>query len=596
MVSQRDIFGAPTAPRHFERLRAEQVAALYQNVTVGVIGAAIASIILASMLVNLGTISMMKAGLWSSFICLCALVHLTLRYIYTERRPADGKWRFWALAFTCVCFAEGLGWGWASLALVENSRLDLEMLVAVVALTIAGAGIPVFGSYGPAFFVMFVPTTLGCLIWAFQSRYELPQAAAMAWMMVIYFISMIILGVRANINFKELVGLRIRTDELAADLSRQKDIAEQASRAKSSFLAAASHDLRQPVHALSLFAGALRNASIPPESLAIVEYIEASTAAMDGLFSALLDISKLDAGIVEIHKHSFRLDAMLARIERDYVEEAVAKGIVLRRISCAATVYSDPVLVERIVRNLVANAVRYTRTGRVVIGCRRRGGALTVEVWDTGPGIASEHVSQIFQEYFQLENPERDRSKGLGLGLAIVKRLVTLLESDIHLRSRPGHGSCFAVTLPLSTSPPTYSDMDLRSIVNDRASGFILVIDDELAIREATAKLLSGWGYTTMTASSGEEILEHLATCDRRPDLIICDYRLRVGENGLKVIERLHTEYNETIPAMLITGDTAEDRLTEARASGLLLLHKPVTNVKLRAAITNLLTQTALTA
>jgi two-component system, sensor histidine kinase len=197
----------------------------------------------------------------------------------------------------------------------------------------------------------------------------------------------------------------------------------------------------------------------------------------------------------------------------------------------------------------------------------------------------------VFQEYFQLGNPERDRAKGLGLGLAIVRRLTHLLDCPLALCSRPGHGSCFAVTLPLADASaaeePSVKDEEVGAL----ATGLVVVIDDEVAIREAMATLLGGWGHEVITAGSGDDAIKRLATCTISPDLIISDYRLRNGETGAEVIERLRSEYNDAIPAMLITGDTAPDRLAEAQASGLLLLHKPVSNGRLRAAIVNLVGQ-----
>jgi two-component system, sensor histidine kinase len=391
-----------------------------------------------------------------------------------------------------------------------------------------------------------------------------------------------------NANYADALRLRFENLDLAEDLRKRNELVEQANLDKSRFLAAASHDLRQPIHALGLFVGALRTTILAPEALRLVEQIEASATAMDGLFSALLDISRLDAGVVEVRRQSFAIQPLLDRICRDYLEEAKAKSVAIEAQPCAAVVRSDPVLMERILRNLIANAVRYTAHGRVVVGCRRRSGSIRVEVWDTGPGIPYAQQDKVFQEYFQLENPERDRAKGLGLGLAIVRRLTDLLESELLLRSRPGRGSCFSVVMPLSRGAPEESEATPKRFAGTIKLPLVLVIDDEAAILDGMRTLLTSWGHGVVTAESGEEMLGRLAQNPLRPDLIICDYRLRGGENGIEIIDRLRSEYNEPIPAMLITGDTAENRLVEAQASGLLLLHKPVSNSKLRAAIANL--------
>jgi two-component system, sensor histidine kinase len=403
------------------------------------------------------------------------------------------------------------------------------------------------------------------------------------------------LGYTTNRSFKQIVGLRIRTQAMALDLQKQKDIAErerevavEANRAKSSFLAAASHDLRQPIHALGMFVGALRGVPMAPEGRRIIQQIEASTAAMDSLFSALLDISKLDAGVVTVEKQAFAIGPVLERLCHDHQEEARAKGVSLVLEQCSAIVWTDPVLIERVLRNLVSNAARYTDRGRIVIGCRRRGATIAVQVIDTGPGIPLNEQKRVFQEYYQLSNPHRDSTKGLGLGLAIVRRLTSLLDCGLALDSEPGRGSRFEVTIPLAEhqSPVAEPEPAIASLAP--AKGLVVVIDDEPAVLDATLSLLTGWGYDVVAVGGGDEAILRLSTDPAKPALILCDYRLRDGESGLVVIERIRAKYGETIPAILITGDTAPDRLAEAKASGLLLLHKPVPNGKLRAAIVNL--------
>jgi CheY-like chemotaxis protein len=212
-----------------------------------------------------------------------------------------------------------------------------------------------------------------------------------------------------------------------------------------------------------------------------------------------------------------------------------------------------------------------------------------VQVIDTGRGIPLGEQKRVFQEYYQLGNPHRDSTKGLGLGLAIVRRLTSLLDCGLTLRSEPGRGSCFEVTIPLAESQSRVAEPGLAIASAGEAKGLVVVIDDEPAIRDATLSLLTKWGYDVVACDGGDEAILRLSACPARPALILCDYRLREGENGLVVIKRIRAEYSEAIPAILITGDTAPDRLTEAKASGLLLMHKPVSNGKLRAAIGNLI-------
>jgi CheY-like chemotaxis protein len=247
-------------------------------------------------------------------------------------------------------------------------------------------------------------------------------------------------------------------------------------------------------------------------------------------------------------------------------------------------------LCERILRNIVANAVTYTDRGRVLVGCRR-GTQLRLQVWDTGRGIAQGEQQHVFQEFYQIGNPERDRSRGVGLGLAIVKRLTTLLDHPLELKSWPGKGTCFTLSVPYA-SAAAQAGLGARHIAapaDTHGSGLILVVDDEGAIQIAMQSLLQSWGYAVITAGSYAEMLERIAERPETPSLIICDYRLRDNETGSVVIERLRNEYNDSIPGMLITGDTAPDRIKEAQASGYLLLHKPVSNAVLRAAIVRLM-------
>ncbi len=572
-----------------DRIRAEQISALFQNVTLGVLGATAGAMVLAVAVVRLGTVGLDIAVGWTSFIAACAALHIGLKIAYTRSERRDVDWKFWATWFTLISLAEGIGWGWGSVSLIGNSdRFSTQMLVMVVALNIAGGAIPAFSSYLPTFFCLFFPTTIPSIFWGIRYRDVFPEADAMLFLMLIFIVAMGSLGVRANKAFKELVSLRIRTDELAEDLFRQKEVAEQASLAKSSFLAAASHDLRQPVHALGLFVGALRALPLPAEGARLVQRIEESTNAMDGLFSAILDISKLDAGVVRVENRTFPIQSALDRTCNDLASEARAKSIAFVQCHSSLIVHTDQLLLERILRNLVSNAIRHTPSGKVVVGCRRRGDQVRVEVWDTGPGIPVSQRERIFQEYYQLQNPERDRSMGLGLGLAIVRRLTSLLGSQVTLRSELGKGSCFSITVPRASGLAS-GEADSSDDAPDTTRGLILVIDDEAAIRDAMQSLLVSWGYSILAAGSGPEMLAKLANCRETPKVIICDYRLRNGENGIAVIKELQAECNEAIPAMLITGDTAADRLVEAQASGLLLLHKPVPNGKLRAAIVNLI-------
>jgi signal transduction histidine kinase/ActR/RegA family two-component response regulator len=577
-----------TADETRRRLGVAQVEALFSSILLGTIAAYFACVILVAGLGSLGFVKFWTGFGWVCFMSIVAPCNLALWRFYRRSRPVGDRWRAWALRFTAINFAVGIGFGWAPIGLTTGGRADLELVVLVVTLSAAAASIPVFSPYLPTFLFFFAGTTLPFTTASFFSADSIPHRLS-GPLMLLFISGVGGLGVRANRSFEELVNLRIRAEEMAADLQREKEIAERANLAKSNFLAAASHDLRQPVHAVGLFVGALRGVAMAPEGRRLIEQIEASINAMDGLFAALLDISRLDAGVVAVQRRPFAIQSTVARVCRDYVHEAEAKGVSLRWQDCAAVVDTDPVLAERILRNLVSNAVRYTDRGRILVGCRRRDAAISVQVWDTGIGIPRDEQARVFQEYYQLGNRERDRAKGLGLGLAIVRRLTDLLGCELKLRSEPGKGSCFEVVIPLAKEPASAEEPSPDDPQVGPAYRLIVVIDDEAQVREAMSSLLTSWGHQVIAVGSGDEAMERLSICPTRPDLLICDYRLRGEENGVGVIERLRSEYNESIPAMLITGDTAPDRLAEAAASGFLLLHKPVPNSKLRAAIVNLI-------
>jgi signal transduction histidine kinase/CheY-like chemotaxis protein len=571
-----------------DRFRAEQVRLLYRSGSVGVVGAMGGALILAFIILHMRIQPLAIVQLWFVSLASIAAAHLLLMRVYSRATSQLSRWRQWAKWFVALSLLEGAMWGVTAFNSPENLAQNLFTMLCMCAVT-AGSG-AAFGVYLPAYCAFLFPATVPFL--AVSAARGGTLHYHLAAMMLVYIAGIFMVQNAYNSNFQETIQMRFENADLAEKLRLQKEAAEEANRAKSRFLAAASHDLRQPVHALTMFVETLRGCNLAPEPRRLVAHIGESVAAMDELFSALLDISKLDAGVVEPQLQSFAIQALFERLGRNYAAEAAGKGLELRFCPCSLSVRSDPLLLERILGNLISNAIRYTRSGRVVVGCRR-GTLLRLQVWDTGCGIPAEHTESIFQEFFQLQNPERDRTKGLGLGLAIVRRLTAFLDHPLSVSSVPGGGSVFTVSVPAADSadPPELSGPQTISATDH---GLILVIDDETAIQEAMRSLLTSWGHDVITAGSGSEMTERLVSCPARPNLIICDFRLREEENAIAIIRQLQSEYNEEIPAMLISGDTAPDRLNEARRSGFLLLHKPVPGSKLRAAIGNLMTKECL--
>jgi signal transduction histidine kinase/ActR/RegA family two-component response regulator len=360
---------------------------------------------------------------------------------------------------------------------------------------------------------------------------------------------------------------------------------EAANQAKSRFVAAASHDLRQPLHALGLFVAQMHGKLRAAERSQIISRIEDALSAMNQLFSALLDISKLDAGATTVNITVFPVAQVLAHAETTFAGAAREKELTFRALPSDAWVKSDFILLQQIVFNLVQNALRYTRSGGVLVGCRKRGDRLRIEVWDSGIGIPPDQHDKIFGEFYRLGEPDRDRRAGLGLGLAIVDRLCRLLGHPIEVKSTVGKGSAFAVTVPLAPADKRAIEASIvpraqPSLASDK---LVLVIDDDPLVLEGMSGIFRKWGCRVITADSDSKALKAAAERDDLPDLIISDYHLANGRTGIETIEWLRGELSAPIPAFLISGDTDPATLHEAKVKGFHLLHKPVNPMALRA-------------
>lgn len=579
------IADASSSPRS-DRVAAERIRVLYRNVPVGVFGALFGVAVLSWVLIHTDPRSSGRVELWFAFTVVVAVWQLLLWRLYWRAKPADSRWRVWAGWFCAASFVEGCRWGLGEIWLATPGSVDQQLWVLLVACSASASSVSSLGSYTPAFYLLLAPATIPFAIWSAS------QGGALHWAMslldIVFGVAVALLGLEQGRSLAEALRLRFENLDLAEALKFQKDRAEVASAAKTSFLAAASHDLRQPLHAISMFVGALSGRRMDAGARRLTGQIVESVGAMNGLFDALLDVSQLDAGVLQPRSAVFPIQPLLERIAREHAPELAAKGVALRIAPCSLSVRSDPVLLERIVRNVVSNAARYTDSGRVLVGCRR-GARLGVEVWDTGPGISLEHQADVFQEFFQVGNPERDRTKGLGLGLAITKRIASLIECPIALHSTPGRGTRFTISVAVADAEEDGAAVPalVEPGPGPVTRGLIAVVDDELAIQQAMLSLLGDWGYEVVVAGGGDLLLERLN--GRRPRLLICDWRLRGDETAMSVIDRVRALFAEEIPALLITGDTAPERLRQAHDTGLLLLHKPVPGGKLRASIGNLL-------
>ena len=381
------------------------------------------------------------------------------------------------------------------------------------------------------------------------------------------------------------IELQIDKDELVEMLTSQKAIAEIASASKTKFLAAASHDLRQPLQSLSLLIAALFAHMNSDKQRAILNKAKQSLASLNELLDSLLDISKLDAGLIKPQTTVINLKTLLENEIEKVKQEASAKDLgVSFKYECPVVIASDPILLSRILSNLISNACRYTQKGSIQVSAYQKEDQSTaIEIRDTGIGISSNTIDLIFNEFYQVENNERDRTKGLGLGLSIVKRLSDLIDAKISVESKFNKGSTFTLVLPKIElaelvevgEPKPPSDYDVSGLN-------LLVIDDEILIRESIELLLESWNNQVSTHASLKRALKHLSNCGKQPDALIVDYRLSEQENGLECIQEIRKKLNKELPSLIITGDTAPEQVKELESSGIPFIHKPINAEALR--------------
>jgi two-component system CheB/CheR fusion protein len=391
------------------------------------------------------------------------------------------------------------------------------------------------------------------------------------------------------ITFADITERRHTADALEA----AKRQAELATVAKSRFLAAASHDLRQPLQTLALLQGLLAKSVDGEKGRKLVARFDETLGAMTGMLNALLDINQIEAGTVRAETVHFPVNDLLDRLKDEFTYHAQAQRLALHVVPCGLSIDTDPRLLEQMIRNLLSNALKYTRQGKVLLGCRRREGMLSIEIWDTGVGIPGEELQAIFEEYHQLDNAARERSRGLGLGLSIVQRLGGLLGHRVRVSSQPGKGSVFAIEimLPQSDRPREHRRQDRDGGIAESAhrTGAILVVEDDPEVRGLLDLLLKDEGHRAATASDGVAALDLVARGVVRPDLILADYNLPGGMDGLEVTAKLRERLGRQVPVIILTGDISTDTLRHIARQDCMQLNKPVKLKELTQAIQRLL-------
>jgi signal transduction histidine kinase/CheY-like chemotaxis protein len=585
---------SPAPPARADQVRAEQVRILYQQLPVSVTGTMVAVVFLVAVL--WGKLPHAPLLVWAGTM----LANQSWRLVLYARFRREGLHQeqvaTWGTYWAIGSGISGAIWGAASLLFfLPDSPIQVTLLVVVV-FAITAVAVPLLSSHMPSFYVFVLPTLL-CLAaraaWQGDAPHLLLGFATVAVMLGIISVGrsynrVLVASLRKGF---ENQALATRLAEQNAELDRARRVAEEANRAKTQFFAAASHDLRQPLHAMGLFASALADKVRDPEVLGVVSSIDASVHALEGLFNELLDISRIDSGNIRVDIRDFRINEVLERLRGEFGAEAAAKAIGFRIDSPEAVVRSDPVLLERILRNLVSNALRYTVAGEVAVIAQRSGPVLRVEVRDTGVGIPEADQQRIFEEFTQLQNPARTSKKGLGLGLSIVKRLCGLLDYDIRLQSRPGEGSTFGFDVPLgdaqaqSALPAPPAETPRTNL----AGRLIVVVDDEEAVVDGMTALLTGWGGDVIGSTTGNDIIARIHAAGRLPDLLIVDFRLGDGDTGITLATHLRQMLDPEIPAVLVTGSITPELETQARQAGLRFLLKPVSVSALARCIESLL-------
>ncbi len=569
-----------------DKLKAEQVRLLYNQSPFLVI--AILSI--AAVVVGYFWNDVPRLTLYIWMGCQLALmiarVALATRFKRTDVKPENAV--KWGNAFAITSGISGILWGSIAFIMLRPDSVESIVLICFVLAGNTSGSLMALSSYIPAYYAYTITSLTPLTIVMGTIDQPFGKVSALALLMLIA-VSLAFSFV-FNRHLRETFRLRFENLELVENLRAQKQVAEKASEDKSRFLAAASHDLRQPHQALGLFIESLDHLETDREKRSILDKTKQAFQAMSGLLDQLLDISRLDAKTTRPELHSIALQPFLHRITMAHMGAAEQKELELRLRPTPAIVYTDPGMLHRILSNLLTNAIRYTDEGGILLGVRRVGPNWRILVCDTGRGIPEKDRESIFEEFTQLANPERDREKGLGLGLAIVRRLAALLDSEITLQSNPGRGSCFSILLPAAetSSPITEETNDVDNTL-DLGALEIAIIDDDQIARDSMATLLKVWNCRQVHAfGSVEACIREMEDSSWQPDALIVDYRLREGSTGVDAIKAVCELLDHDIPALIVTGDTAPERIEEAEASGYPLLHKPVDPNQLRDFLSNL--------
>jgi len=523
----------------------------------------------------------LAALLWCSACIVLAVARLLLFQALQSTGPSSaasaGRNRWLALLF-----ATSATWGLGPPLFLPGDP-SADTLLTATFLAAVGLSAPLVAAWRPAVYLYLLPALVPLLVTLtlLASTVALPASAnslLLATLAAGFLLVLLRRTLDQNDSLALLLAVRFQNEDLVRQLRLQIEVAARANQEKTRFLASAAHDLRQPLHALGMFCAALEQHLHNTPQKPLVRNMMNAIESLETSFGAMLDISRLDAGVVEKAPRTFPIRDVFRRLYQQFGGDAEARNLALRFRATRRLILTDPLLLERVLANLVQNALRYTRQGGVLVAGRRHARGIAVEVWDTGLGIPQDKKEMIFREFYQIDNPERDRARGLGMGLAIVQRLCNLLEHPLEVHSTPGRGSVFRVIVPAGDPNAVDAVPHEADTLPPRKLGTVtvLLIDDERAIRDATRELLRPLHVDVLVAATIAEAVEVARNASERIDLILSDWRLRGQENGIDAVHAVRSATGQDTPAVLVTGDTSSELLKLAHENALVILHKPL--------------------
>ena len=573
-MSEPELTGArPAEPDRRACVVAEQVREHYAQIPVMVIAPTAGMVFTAWVL--WGAVPNRYLVLGVAAVSTLSVLRLLLYRRYDSPRGAATPQAVWARLAVVAALLSGCLWGSAAPLLYPPIHSEYDVYLLVLLTLVPIVPVAALAVYMPAFYAYYFPCMAPFIVTLALQPTRAERLTALLLVMMMG--AMLTFARRYSTSMAESIRLRLELADKSAAL-------EASVHQKTQLIAAASHDLRQPVHAMGFFLETLHHQRGGAEDRRLLGYLSAGVRSLRGMLTNMLDISRLEADVVSPRLAVVPVHELLHRLADEYAVLALEGGLVLRCRSAPAWVLTDPVLLERILRNLLSNALKFTRRGGLVLACRPHGDRVRLQVVDTGIGIAAADIPRIFDVFAQVPGADAGAGGGLGLGLAIVQRLARLLGLPLSVRSRPGRGTAFTLALP-RVPAARVAHAGPEAPKRDMPPGLVLVLDDDEAVATAVAGMLALWGHRVLVCASEEQALHHLAGSPRGPDLLLADLRLGGGRSGLHAVRRIRQQLGRAVPVVLVTGDTAPARIREAFDAGHLLLHKPVDPQRLRSAL-----------